>query len=183
MRRKASSKTGGDAHSKSSSKPSAPRPGPKSQRRKQSPVGEDKSDKKVLLEETPTFDTYETRRRARFLMGGLSAACFFLLGWICYRTFLYDPSPINIPVDDALTAQQGAPEPKLSKDSEARFMFKRAQELAKNGQADQAIGMLKKVVKVYKETPTASDAKAALHRSEKNLPLFATHPDRRRRSR
>ena len=40
------------------------------------------------------------------------------------------------------TAQQGAPEPKPSKDGEARFMFKRAQELAKNRQADQAIAML-----------------------------------------
>jgi len=174
--RKASSKTGGDAHAKSSSKSSAPAVKPKKPKGKEVPVGEDKSDKKVLLEETPTLDTYETRRRARFLMGGLAAACILLVGWICYRTFLYDPSPVNVSVDDALTAVQGAPEPKLSKDGEARFMFKRAQELAKNGQPDQAIGMLKKVVKVYKETPTASDAEAALHRSEKNLPLFATGP-------
>ena len=36
--------------------------------------------------------------------------------------------------------------------------------------------MLNTVVKVYKETPTANEAKAALDRSEKNLPLFATGP-------
>ena len=55
-------------------------------------------------------------------------------------------------------------------------MFNRAQELDRNGQTDQAIDMLKKVVKVYKDTPTANEAKAALDRSEKNLPLFATGP-------
>ena len=36
--------------------------------------------------------------------------------------------------------------------------------------------MLNTIVKVYKETPTANEAKAALARSEKNLPLFATSP-------
>ena len=81
----------------------------------------------MLLEETPSLDTYESRRRARLLMGGLSATCVLLLVWIGYRTFLYDPSPIDIPTDDATTAQQGGPEPKPSKDGEARFMFNRAQ--------------------------------------------------------
>ena len=109
-------------------------------------------------------------------MGGLSAACVLLVGWIMYRTFLYDPSSIDIPTGDATTAQQGGPEPKPSKDGEARFMFNRAQELDENGQPDQAIAMLNTVVKVYKETPTANEAKAALARSEKNLPLFATGP-------
>ena len=36
--------------------------------------------------------------------------------------------------------------------------------------------MLNEVVKVYKDTPTAKEAKAALDRAEKNLPLFATGP-------
>ena len=107
-------------------------------------------------------------------LGGLRA---LLVGWIGYRTFLYDPSPIDIPTDDAsIAAQRSGPEPKPSKDVEARFMFNRAQELHRNKKTDQAIDMLNKVVKVYKDTPTATEAKAALDRTEKNLPLFATGP-------
>ncbi len=55
-------------------------------------------------------------------------------------------------------------------------MFTRAKELAKNGHDDQAIAMLNTVVKVYKETPTAGEAQAALDRAEKSLPLFSTGP-------
>src|SRR5262249_44976694 len=42
--------------------------------------------------------------------------------------------------------------------------------------ADQAKAMLSKVAKVYKETPAANEAKAALERSAQDLPLFATGP-------
>jgi formylglycine-generating enzyme len=175
---KKSSRPTDQSPSKSPAKPRSSGEKSKKPKGKDSPVAVEKSEKKkVLLEETPSFDTFESRQRARFLMGGLSAACFLLLGWIGYRTFLYDPSPIDIPMDDAsIAAQRGGPEPKPSKDVEARFMFNRAQELARNGQAEQAIDMLHKVVKVYKDTPTANEAKAALDRTEQNLPLFATGP-------
>ena len=174
---KKSSKATDAAASKSSSKAKSPAVKTKKSKEKDSSAGGEKSDKKkVLLEETPSFDTYESRRRARFLMGGLSAACVILVGWIMYRTFLYDPSPIDIPTGDVSTAQQGGPDPKPSKDGEARFMFNRAQELASSKQADQAIAMLHTVVKVYKETPTANEAKAALARAEKHLPLFSAGP-------
>jgi formylglycine-generating enzyme required for sulfatase activity len=55
-------------------------------------------------------------------------------------------------------------------------MFQRAQELAKNGRADDAIAMLNQVVKVYKDTPSGKEASAALDRYKKNLPLFTTGP-------
>jgi formylglycine-generating enzyme required for sulfatase activity len=174
---KKSSKAIDAAPSPSPAKPKSARVKSKNAKGKEPPVaGENSDKKKVLLEDTPSLDTYESRRRARLLMGGLSAACVLLLGWITYRTFLYDPSSIDIPLGDATTAQQGGPEPKPSKEGEARFMFNRAQELAGNKQPEQAIAMLKTVVKVYKETPAANEAKAALARSEKNLPLFATGP-------
>jgi formylglycine-generating enzyme len=165
------------APSKSPAKPKSAAAKPKKTKGKDSPPGEVNPDKKkVLLEETPAFDTYESRQRARLLMGALSATCVLLVGWIMYRTFLYDPSPMDIPTSDVTTAKQGGPEPKASKDSEAKFMYNRAQELDSSGHADQAIAMLNKVVKVYRETPAANDAKAALVRLEKNLPLFPTVP-------
>jgi formylglycine-generating enzyme len=167
----------GGASSQSSTKTGTTGGKTKKKKTKESAASGAKSDtKKVLVEETPALDTYESRRRARFMMGGLSATCVVLLLWIGYRTFLYDPSTIDIPFDDPTTAHQGAPEPKPSKDGEARFMLNRAQDYAKNGRADQAIAMLNKVVKAYKETPAAEEARAALDRSENNLPLFATGP-------
>ena len=80
--RNASSKAGGEAALQIIKQAKRTRGQAEEAEGKAVPVGDDKSDKKVLLEETPTFDTYEARRRARFLMGGLAAACFFLLGWI-----------------------------------------------------------------------------------------------------
>ncbi|MFI5455821.1 MAG: SUMF1/EgtB/PvdO family nonheme iron enzyme [Isosphaerales bacterium] len=135
----------------------------------------EKTGNKVLLEDTPAMDTYESRRRARFLIGGLSFTCVVMLGWITYRTFFYDPSPIDVPADDPKLAMSG-PEPRAALDQEARFMFNRAYEFAKSGHTDQAIAMLNRVVKVYKGTPTATEAQAALDRPQQNLPLFTDRP-------
>src|SRR5207248_3520988 len=66
--------------------------------------------------------------------------------------------------------------PPLDLDKEARYTFNRAQEYAKNGRTDQAVGLLKQVVAVYKGSPTAAEAKAALDRPAHNLPLFPTGP-------
>jgi formylglycine-generating enzyme len=144
-------------------------------KKKGSAGGEEGSTRKVLIEETPSLDTYESRRRARLYVGGLSATCAVFLSFIGYRTFFHDPMPVGLPASDGgLT--QGAPEPRQSLEQEARFMFNRAQELAKDGRNEQAIAMLSRVVKVYNGTPTASAAQAALDRSEKNLPLFPDRP-------
>jgi formylglycine-generating enzyme required for sulfatase activity len=140
-----------------------------------SEVPKDGKEKKVLLEDTPALDTYETRRKARFLIGGLSAACVLLLGWIGYRTFIYDPNPIDIPAD-APSVTNTVPEPSRSLDQEARFMFNRAHDLAAERRTEQAIAMLNRVVNVYKDTPTAKDAQAALDRPKQNLPLFTDRP-------
>jgi len=147
----------------------------KAAKQKAASDGKEKEGKKVLIEETPTLDTYESRRRARFLIAGLTASCVFLVSFITYRTFFYDPSPLDVPAGDG-TLTLGAPEPHPSLDQEARFMFYRAYGLAKDRKTDQAIAMLKVVVKVYKGTPTASQAQAALDRPGQNLPLFSDSP-------
>ena len=108
-------------------------------------------------------------------MGGLVVACVLLACWITYRVFLYDPSPIDV-TDDNGAAAQSSPEIRPNPDQEARFMYNQAHEHAKNGQTDQAIKMLIKVVAVYKGTQTAAEAKAALDRPKHNLPLFTDRP-------
>jgi formylglycine-generating enzyme required for sulfatase activity len=86
---------------------------------------------------------------------------------------LYDPTPNPVAADETAAA---APEPRQSLDQEARFMLSRAQDLAKDNRTEQAIAMLNRLVKVYKGTPTATAAQAALDRFKKNLPLFTDRP-------
>ena len=144
---------------------------PKSKSKSKSAGEGDKKDKKVLLEETPTFDTVEARQRARIVVGVLSAICVFLVFWITYRTFLYDPSEVDLspelPATAAPVAQVRAPA-----DDEARYLFNRAREFAKANRPDQAIGLLKRVIAGYKGTQTALEAQAALDRPAHRLPLF-----------
>jgi formylglycine-generating enzyme required for sulfatase activity len=140
-----------------------------------SPGAGGKEEKKVLLEETPALDTYESRRRARWIMGSLSVVCVLLMAWITYRMFLYDPNAVDIPDQEASVAF-GPPEVRLPPDYEARFMLDRAHEYAKGGRTDQAVAMLKRVATVYKGTPTATEAKAALERPQHHLPLFPDGP-------
>jgi len=147
----------------------------KSGKEKVAPAGSKSAANKVLKEDTPALDTYESRRRARFLVGGLTVACVLLFCWIIYTGFFYDPSPIVMGAEDPMTAM-GAPEPRPPLDREAQFMFDRARNMAKNNHEDQAITMLKTLIKVYKDTPTALAAKSALDRHSKKLPLFSDGP-------
>jgi sulfatase modifying factor 1 len=148
----------------------------KSGKDKSTPAGDEKTEKKVLKEDTPALDTYESRRRARMLVGGLTVACVLLFGWIIYTGFIYDPTPV-MGSEDPLTATS-VPEPKPSFDREAQLMFDRARGFDKNGKTNQAIDMLNILIKVknYKDTPTALAAKTALDRHSQNLPLFADGP-------
>jgi formylglycine-generating enzyme len=147
----------------------------KSKKSKSPAPDEDKKDKKVLLEETPALDTIESRQRVRMIMGALIAVCVVLPCWITYRVFLYNPSPVEATDDNGATAQS-SPEIRPNPDQEARFLFNQAQQQDKRGQTDQAVAMLNRVVKVYKGTQTAAEAKAALDRPKHNLPLFSDRP-------
>ena len=161
--------------SKATGKPKTPKGKAKVSKGKGASVAGDNTEKKVLIEDTPALDTYESRRRVRWIVGGLSVACAFLMGWIFYRTFIYDASPIQVTVEDPSIAP-GGPDGRPSLDQEARFMFNRAHDHAKKNQFEQAIGMLEQIIKVYKGTQTAKDAQAALDRPKKNLPMFSDSP-------
>ncbi len=135
----------------------------------------DKEEKKVLLEETPALDTVESRQRVRLIVGGVGVCIIVLLGWIVYRFVFYDPGPQIIPGDDSLITV-APPDGRSALDQEARFMYNRAREEEKQGRTELAIEMLEKVIKVYKGTPTAADAQAALDRPKQSLPLFSDRP-------
>lgn len=133
-----------------------------------------KEGKRVLIEETPAFDTVESRQRVRIIVGASIVVSLVMLVWITYRVFLYDPGPIVVQDDSG--APQGSPEIRPSLDQEARFMYNRAHELAKKDQTAQAVEMLTRIVRAYKGTPTAADAATALARPKSNLPLFLEGP-------
>ena len=114
----------------------------KAAKAKGSPPTDENGEKKVLIEETPALDTYETRRRARLIMGALGVACVILFGWSIYRVFLYDPVGIDATSSPEVTATPSRPEVRPTLDQEAHFMFERAHEFAKNDRTDQAVAML-----------------------------------------
>ncbi len=129
----------------------------------------------MLLEETPTFDTVEARQRARIIVGALSVFCVFLLVWITYSVFLGNAGEIEQSAE-LPSSPPPIPHVSLPLDDQARYLFNRARELAKAGRADDAINTLKRVVAVYKGTQTAVEARMALERPSRNLPLFPDGP-------
>ena len=81
--------------------------------------------KKVLIEETPTLDTYETRQRARLIMGSVAAFCLLLFIWVVYSVFRPDSGPTNMTADSQSVAVPSGAGNRPSLDQEARYMFNR----------------------------------------------------------
>lgn len=161
------------ARPRSSSKPAA-RPA-----RKKADADQPEGEKRVLIEETPRFDTVETRQRARLVFGGLVVFCVLIFGWNVFSLLFdqadelgLDPTVDMVPPD----AMKPAPLPGLSHETEAAYMFDRARDHAKRGQTELAITRLTQIVRAYKGTPGAAEAEAALQRARQNRPLFPDRP-------
>ncbi|MGC8639380.1 MAG: SUMF1/EgtB/PvdO family nonheme iron enzyme [Isosphaeraceae bacterium] len=134
-------------------------------------------EKRVLIEDTPALDTYEARQRARWLVGGLVAACFLIFGYVFYQLFIYDPMRVEPTGDEPPpTVAIPPPIPKRDLDIEARSMLKRAETDAKAGRTKEAVALLENVIKSYRGTKSAAEAKEALERPKHNLPLFLDRP-------
>jgi sulfatase modifying factor 1 len=138
--------------------------------------GDEPGEKKVLIAETPVFDTYEARQRARMLTGGLIAGIVGLALYLGYQMFPKNPFPDGGPTDEDAMARGPVEPAKPDLDFEAHAMFVRAREFAKIGRSDEAVALLEKLVKAYKNTKTAGDAREALERPAQNLPLFLDRP-------
>jgi formylglycine-generating enzyme required for sulfatase activity len=174
---------------KSKSEP-APGPEPARARKKRKPddkagkagsktskgKGEGDGGKGVLVEETPNLDTYETRQRIRIAAGAAGVVVLLFVGWLVVRAF----SPER-PAEDAASRETlaAAPTPadtKAHDDQESRILLDRARDVAKNGKADLAVELLKKVAARYPNTPAANESREALDRPKQNLPLFLDRP-------
>src|SRR5262249_39736178 len=134
-------------------------------------------DTRVLLEETPAFDTIESRQRVRIAVGVLMAFCLLIFGWIVHGMIFSDSGDFT--VDAVELPPQAAnllPGPPPSREPEARYMLDLARDHAKAGRTVRALDLLKRVVAVYKGTQAAHEAQAALDRPGQKLPLFPTGP-------
>ncbi len=173
------SNKGGSENNSTNSKSSSPRvkASPPKVKAKKKPADDgDDGEKKVLIEETPTFDTYEARQRVRLIVGGLGAFCVFLFCYIGYRVLFGPSSEADLSAQEPPMTQAAAPAGSDALEREARYMLHRAQEFAKGGRIDQAVGMLKRVEASYKGTLSAAEAHAALERPKHKLPLFPEGP-------
>ncbi|WP_165245168.1 SUMF1/EgtB/PvdO family nonheme iron enzyme [Paludisphaera soli] len=137
----------------------------------------EKGEKKVLIEDTPVLDTYETRQRIRLATGGMLVFVLGLGVYIVYNLFLYDPFPMDdLPPDDGYVVEAPPQVGKPDLDLEARAMMARARDSARNGRTDEAIALLGQLVQAYPKTRTAAEAQEALERPGQNLPLFLDGP-------
>ena len=134
--------------------------------------------KGVLVEETPEVDTYEYRQRVRMLVGGIGLGAVLLFGFVVVMMFA-PPSKVEEPEPDDLAAavtQKSATATRALDETEAKSMYERARDAAKNGKVELAISFLNTVANKYPATKAAKSAREALENTTRNLPLFSDAP-------
>lgn len=170
----------GQVRKLSEKKESSSRSAPRERKGKGNGPSEEPGVKKVLVEETPKFDTYESRQRVRALIGVTMLGAAVVGGFILVRTYFPsvpsadDPSNSDIPIPHATAPAAVNPQ---ALEAEASSLFERARDAAqKKEDAKLAISLLERVVSTYPNTNAAREAKEALARPAKNLPLFVDRP-------
>ncbi len=141
--------------------------------------GKDEPKRKgALIEATPESETYEARQRARLLIGGVMTLAVGLGILTLFRTF-NPPAPPEEPSPDEGALMAAAFDPKKNanpSEDEAKILLATAQRLAKNGNTKGSIDVLNKVLSAYPKTTAATEAREALGRPSRNLPLFLDRP-------
>ncbi len=150
---------------------------------KKAKEGKEGEPKGVLKEETPTFDTYDTRQRVRIITGSLLTGLFLLFGFIIFRWVSPRAEPnqpdmqagqdLN-PGHSIATVPSPSPAQRANDEDAARLLYNRAREVASNKNTGLAVSILQSVVSKYPKSQAAGDARAALDRPNQNppLPLF-----------
>ena len=145
---------------------------PRPRKKKKKPVEEvvDDGTGVTKLEETPVLDTYETRQRIRWVIGGVLSVIGLLLLFVVLRAFKGSGTPEVV--------EAPPPEPRITVDSrppieqEARVLLDMAKQTDKNGNRVAAVGMLEKLVRNYQATPAGREALVAIDRNKKGRSLF-----------
>jgi formylglycine-generating enzyme required for sulfatase activity len=147
-------------------------------KRKKSAKGEEKKSK---LEETPTLDTYDTRRKVRIAVGAGAGLVLVIAVFMVWNTFApRSEDASDLPDEGTLTTRLPDEAPKAPgaarHENEAGQMLKQARVMAESGNLDGALSLLKKVATTYPKTAAAKEAQASLDRPKQGLPLFVNGP-------
>lgn len=121
-------------------------------------------------EPTPEYDTIETRRKARLLIGIGGTALLGLLGFLLIKSIAgsghkpaeEDPLPVIAAPDPTAKAME----------AEAGLMLEQAKQLAKGKDPAATVAMLERLPASYPNTPAAARAREALDRHGKGEPFF-----------
>ncbi len=122
------------------------------------------------LEETPLLDTYETRQRVRYAIGGVLSLIMLVVVVVLYRTFASSP-PTETPAPDR-KENRVVVDAKESAEREAAALVDNARQADRLGRTAAALDLLKRVVRSYEGTEAARFALGALDRERRNRPLF-----------
>jgi formylglycine-generating enzyme required for sulfatase activity len=129
----------------------------------------------ILEEQTPSLDTYETRRAIRIGAGVALLGLVVLLGFFVAGQFGPDePEVLEEEAPSAGPVAQGPSAERLER--EARVVLGDARRFAEQGDADLTLRRLKSVVDGYPKTAAAAAAAEAIRRGEQGLPLFVDVP-------
>ena len=114
-------------------RPNPPRRKRKAPRSPRPPRKESGGESKgVLVEETPTLDTYQARQAVRIITGAVLFGILCLISFVIYRVFAPSGTLEPSAVDEG-TITANAPVNPQNSEQEARTMFERAHEVARNG--------------------------------------------------
>ncbi len=130
----------------------------------------------VLIEATPESETYQARQRARILIGSGMLGVFGLGIYLLYQAIAGGPASEPPTTGPGIASSSPIPKAPAALEQEAKILLGTAQQLAKNGNTPGAIAVLEKIIKGYPKTATADEARAALDRPARNLPLFLDRP-------
>jgi len=96
--------------------------------------------KGVLKEETPTFDTYDTRQRVRIAAGAGLTFVILLIGFFVFRLISPPALPEDEPINqDVIPIPSTAGTQPQRDEEEARSLFERAREVASNKNTNLAV--------------------------------------------
>jgi formylglycine-generating enzyme required for sulfatase activity len=141
--------------------------------------GERKKEKKekkgVLLEETPSLDTYESRRTIRIAVGIGLAVVLGLIVLGISRAFR-SSEPETLPPEEGSGSVAGLRPPSIDTEKEARTLLADARRYAEQDKTKLVEDRLKKVLASYPKSSAAKEAQEALDRRKQGMPYFLDGP-------
>ena len=144
---------------------------PLKKKKKKQPDNSAKESTGSKLEETPLLDTYETRQKIRYAVGGVMTLVAVILIMVLVKAF----QPATPQEDPRNEKKEGrvVVDSRQSAEREAAALLENARQADKIGRGAAAVDLLRRITRHYDGTDAGKIALAALDRERRNRPLFA----------